>query len=215
MIDSIISSIISTKWVDIITSVGTIITVIFAYIALSTWKNQKKAEIQTKFLDELTDEIHGLINELNSPLEFMNFIKISIESHKLTKIVEDDYSAAISYIERNGQSDSKQFKKYIDPCATHVIKIRSMVSKGQTLSFRDYKKCMNACNMITLQYDRLQSIYVMLAMKNVNWTNNLVERALKSVLTIDYKEMKDQLAVSNVTFLEFVKSNYENIFKKT
>jgi hypothetical protein len=205
------------KWTELISALGTLAGVFIARTALNAWRNQKKADIHTGFLDRLTDEVHELTFQLTPALEFLKYIQISFKCHVPpgSPESEDIESGAIQYIQKHGIRDSREFRKYLDQCAPHVAKIRSLVAKGQAFGLESFQLCSTSCQAMTREYERLVALQVFLALEHNNWENELVLKSLRGMLTVDYDEIKQIYEKENIVYLQFVKANYDSIFKIT
>lgn len=79
-----IYSIFSWEWSKIIQSVASIITVVFAYKALTIWKQKAQANKKTEFIDTLIDEIHEFIILIQPAIERYKYIKMSVDIYNDT-----------------------------------------------------------------------------------------------------------------------------------
>jgi hypothetical protein len=197
------------EWASTISAIASIFTAFVAWKALDIWRKQKKANLSTDLLDALTDEFHELIFALNPPLEFLNFVNISIQSHQE---LSGEYDGAVKYIENNGAKDSEKLNEYLLPCQQHVAKIRSLSAKGQVLGLKNYSRCTSACDSLCKKYDQLMALRVLLAMRGTNWNNAIAKKSLESVLTINHFQMKEDISIQNMNYLVFVKENYLEIW---
>ncbi|MFT7110933.1 MAG: hypothetical protein ACI843_002610 [Psychrobacter glaciei] len=197
------------KWGSILSPMASIFTAYIALKALNVWKTQKKTEICTKFLDDLTDEIHSLINTLQPSIEFFTYVKIAIQSREINSEIGD---GLIEYINSCGDSDSAKLAEYLQPCQSHVSRIRSLSAKGQTLGLSDYSECMSVCSKLCNEYDRLLSLRIILAMKNTNWKLPESNRALKAVMANDPILIREAIAEINTTYLNFVSKSYSKFY---
>lgn len=207
----------SIEWLSLINTLGTLAALLIAWTALNTWRSQKKADIHTSYLDELTDEVHELIFKLSPALEFLKYIQMSFKSHMPYSDPTQEHHelGAIAYIERTGPQDSEKFNEYLKECEPHVAKIRSMAAKGQALGLLDFDKCNEACQTITWLYEQLISVRVMIALQNLNWENEQARKSLRSVLQIDHETIRKKVEDQNTVYLNFVKANYGSLLKIT
>ncbi|WKE64863.1 hypothetical protein PVT67_14495 [Gallaecimonas kandeliae] len=191
---------------NLISTSATVITAFIAWSALSTWKSQKRADIFVEYLDDFMDELHELIYAVYPALEFLNYIQIAIKSRQEFSDIEQ---GAIEYFEKEGTRDSEEFQKYLAPCTDRVARVRSLAAKGQVLGLDDFDAIMTSSLNICAQYDRLMSLRVFMAMRNIVWQNPTVNKTLRSILTIDNVKIKSEIADSNMAFLKAVKRNYD------
>lgn len=186
-----------------------------ATVALSTWRRQSKAQRQSDLLDELTNSVHEFADLMSAPVEMLHHIKIQIESHKGTFGLRTDvpYPEAVACIEKYGKEDSSRLFEYLNASSPALTKISSLSAKGQVFGFRNYEKCQKACQMLLWQHSKLQAVAVIIGSTSMNWQNPEVQKSLNTLMQIDPDEIITQLQVQNIEFLEFVKTNYEKIFK--
>lgn len=202
-------------WPEIVQVLVSIWMAIVATLALTTWKRQSKAKRQCDFMDEITNSFHEFISSITDPIEMVRYIKIGIESHAhvVNANPQIKNSAAVAYIQRNGQEDSKKLFEYLTRCEPSLIKIRSLAAKGQVLGLKNYIDCQDSVKMLTWQYDRIQALGAIISRPSSNWENDKVQQTLSKVIQLDSDEIKKQIETYNVQFLTFVTKNYEMIYK--
>ena len=212
-----LSILLAWDWPAIIGAIGTVIgaiaTVWLVYIAncaLSTWKKQSRAQRQLDFMDQITDAVHELIGSLVSPIEVVRLVKIGIESHSEPSHTTE-IESAIEYIKASGKRDAKQLLEHLQSCRQALFKVRSLVAKGQVYGFNNYEECRQACNMISWQHDRMQSLYTMIGSDSWYWENPKVKESLAQVISLDAEEMNQQIGKANVRFIAFVRDNSQAI----
>ena len=197
------------------TVIGAIATVWLVYIAkcaLNTWKKQSKAQKQFDFMDQITDAVHELIGLLENPIAVVRVIKIGIESHSEPSHTTE-IESAIKYIKASGKRDAKQLLEHLQSCRQTLFKVRSLAAKGQVYGLTNYEECRQACNMISWQHDRMQSLYTMIGLESWNWENPEVKESLAQVISLDADEMKQQIDKASERFLVFVRDNHQAILK--
>lgn len=202
-------------WAEIAKILISIWVATVATIALKTWKRQSKAQRQIDLLDELTNAIHEFIETMSAPTEVLHFIQIGIESHKGTWGLRSDVEnpEAVAYIEKHGKEDSKRLLEYLNLSAPALTRIRSLSAKGQVLGFMNFQECQNACLMLARQHDRIQATCFIIGSTSLYWPNPEVQKSLNALVQIDPVEIKTELGAQNIKYLEFVKENYEKIYK--
>lgn len=189
---------------------------VVATMALNTWRRQSKAKNQTDFLDELTDTVHKYINDISGPAELVKYIKMGIECCQGLDLLLDKKlknPEAVAYIKQSGKADSQRLNEYLEHCKASMSKIHALVAKGQILGLKDYENCRNSCRMLTWQYERIQALSSIIGNEFLNWENDEVQDTLAEVTTLEYADIQKHIMDSNTQFLEFVKTNYEEIFK--
>lgn len=203
------------NWAEIVKIIISAWVAIVATVALSTWRRQSKAQRQSELLDELTNSVHEFIDLMSAPIQMLRHIEIEIESHKATIGLRTDvpYPEVIAYIEKYGKEDSKRLLEYLNASAPALTKIRSLSTKGQVLGFTNYEICQKACQMLSKQHDKLQVVAVIIGSTSMYWQNSEVQKSLNMLMQIEPDEICSQLQAQNIEFLDFVKMNYEKIYK--
>jgi len=186
-----------------------------ATLALKTWKRQSKAQMQINFMDEITNSVHDFITAMSAPIASVKYIKIGFESYaSMPNLIHDiENPGAVAYIQKRGEEDSKKLLEYLNLCGPSLTKISSLSAKGQVLGFKNYSVCQNACIMMTRQYERIQSLCYLVGSPSLNWYNSEIQNTLKKVMQLDSEEIKKEIDAYHVSFLTFVKENYEKIYK--
>jgi len=202
-------------WAAIIQSASSVFVAFIAWLALSTWKQQSKAQKKSEFMDELTDTVHEFISLLGAPTQMVKYIKMAIECHEQVSSIDPRIknSGVIEYIKKDGKQESKRLRESLEPCEHSLIKINSLIAKGQVFGFSDYNSCQESCKMITWQYDRIQALGYMIGNESANWENPEVKETLDKVVALEESDIREVIAEFNSKFLTFVKKNYEIIYK--
>lgn len=198
------------NWLGIIQSLSGVATLVIAYLALTSWKKQHKSQKITSLLDELTDSIHDFIQSVSVPAQHLQYIHIAIEScqYDVDLDKELEYPETVRYIQKEGRESATRLMDYIRPCSASVHKIKSLVVKAQMFNIENFQDCINACEMITWQYDRLQVVYSILSSNNMNWRHPKVIEHLGHLSDITYEDIQKHLSESQVSYLKFVKASY-------
>jgi hypothetical protein len=215
MLNRIFLSIYEWNWAEIAKIGVSIWVAIVATLALKTWKRQSKAQKQIDFLDEITNSVHEFLTAMSAPIETVKYIKIGFESYASTPNLDHkiENPGAVAYIQKRGEEDSKKLTEYLKLCVTSLNKIRSLSAKGQVLGFKNYSVCQNSCMMLTWQYDRIQSLCYLVGSPSLNWYNPEIQNTLKKYMELDSEKIKKETEDNYVSFLTFVKENYEKIYK--
>ncbi|WP_448212958.1 hypothetical protein [Colwellia sp. MEBiC06753] len=183
---------------------------VIAYLALTSWKKQHKSQKITSLLDELTDSIHDFIQLVSVPSQHLQYIHISIESYQNDPELDKelDYPETVRFIQNKGQESASRMMDYLRPCASPVHKIKSLVVKAQMFNIENFQDCVNACEMITWQYDRLQVVYSIISSNNMNWKHPKVIEHLGHLSNITYEDIQKHLNDNQLLYLKFVKASY-------
>ena len=202
------------EWGILIQSAASLFVAYIAYRALETWKYQSKAQKQTDFLDELTDNIHEYIQSMVQPIEMLKMVRISIKSHSKSSnnnenITKED---AIAYITKRGREDSKRLIEYLKLCNDSYSKIHSLTIKGQVYSLLKYDECIEICQKFMWQHRKLQHVASIIGSDYMNWENEKAREALDHILTVKPEEIDKDLKQLHMKYVQFVKNNYEAIY---
>jgi len=205
--------IIGFDWVAILKIAISIWAVSVATIALKTWKKQSKAEKQTSFLDELTENLHEFIECINEPVELLRYVKINIEAYQSINTPQETQPASIAYVKKNGSSDSARINKCLDKCAPSISRIKSLITKGQVLGFSDYNNCYISCKEIIEQHQKLRAFAIIIGGGNYNWSNPTVIETLSKAVLMEPDKIQEVLQTNYSNYLKFLKANYESVYK--
>ncbi|WP_419833475.1 hypothetical protein [Endozoicomonas atrinae] len=202
--------ILSWNWHSFIQSATGLVTLILAYYALGSWKRQHKSQKVTELLDELTDSVHDFVQTIRVPVQCLQFIHIGIDSCQYDRELNTElkYPEAIRYIEKEGREAATELMASLKASESSVHRIRSLLVKGQIYNIENYEECMNACNHIVWQYDRLQVVYAVLRGQNMNWEHPKVIESVGNLLEITSDDINNYLKENQVAFLKFVKAAY-------
>ena len=210
------NAIIGIDWLEIIKALAPLATAFIAIIALRNWKRQDKAKREAEFLDALIDASHSYIVEMLKPITFLQMAKIGMESHAPTwesgEQADIAVKGAIAYIQKNGERDAKRLLEVLEAVRPSVIKLRSLLAKGQIFGFAGYAKCRDAVVMLTWHYDRIEAFAAVIASPTWNWEHPRVLKHLKDMMAIDPDEIHKSIQENNVALLEFASETYARIY---
>ncbi|CAC9552079.1 hypothetical protein [uncultured Gammaproteobacteria bacterium] len=211
-----IYNILSWEWSKIIQSVASIITVVFAYRALTIWKLKAQANKKTEFIDVLIDEVHKFTTLVQPAIKDYKVIKMSVDNHnRIDKLVNNNPPLPYkTYITEAGAQDSDRLSTKLKECVNTMSKIRSLVVKGQIYDFIDYDKCQEASNLILHQYNRLAKVVFMIN-PGLFLENPKVQESLFAALSQEPEDMENCLKEQNIKLLKFARKNYVKIYKNT
>jgi len=199
---------------DILTALAAIWVAFVATYGLHTWKHQARTQKYIQFMDELTDTVHEYILAMEAPIQYLKFIKISIDSHSEVELLKQNdtkNSGIIAYIEKDGESDQVRLNQYLDKVRSIRSRMMSLATKGQVLGFDNYNQCYNACKMLAWSHDQIEAFASMIGSVHLNWQNDEIQQALNKVMTVDVGTIRKNLEKHNVIFLEFIKQNYRTL----
>lgn len=212
-----------------ITAFASVFLAITAWMGLRTWKQKSNAEQINHFLDQLLDEVHLLIQQIQPAISEYTAIKIYADNYEIQtfdlsfsqagtynriydfQIFDSKYEKYTKYIITKGEEDRKTLSQALDKCKISVAKIESLIAKGQIYNLTDYYKCHNSIESIIWQYNKLQAVVFALS-NNLNFDDDEVKNAINSALSTDYKDINKDLGDYNVLLLGFAKDNYAKIY---
>jgi hypothetical protein len=209
---SIFNSAMNVNWSTILPAIASISVAITAIFALKTWKHQIRVQLQTKFIDDLTDSVHEYIQAMEVPTEVLKFVKIGIQAYSETlfpKENESKYSGIITYIVKNGKDDQEQLRKYLETVRPIVSRMISLATKGQVFGFHNYTQCYDACKMLAWSHGQIEAFASIIGNTNLNWENEIVQQTLDKVMTINADSITKNLKEQNSVFLAFVMRSYQ------
>ncbi len=206
-------AIIGIRWIELIGALATVATAIIAFGALRSWRHQEKAKKEAEFLDALIEAVHTFIAEMPAPVTLFELEKVGMESHKSTG--EEEGAAvkgAITYIQKYGKDGSKRLGDALQSVQPSLVRLRSLVAKGQVFKFDDYTRCQNAVAMLTFQFDRIEACVPIIGSPTLNWEHPEVLEFLTAILAIEPKDIRKSLGENNVVVLKFVSDTYKRIY---
>ncbi len=208
----------SWDWAKIIQSIASAVTAVFAYKALTIWKQKSKANKKTEFIDTLIDEIHKFITLIQPAISRYKYIKMSTNNYdnidKLNQISDNQPTPYKTYITKKGAQDSNFLSIQLKECVSTRSKIYSLLAKGQIYDFIDYDKCQKASNSILQQYDILTAVVDVISNQGLYFENPKIQKYLTKVLSQESEDMERHINDKNILLLSFAKKNYEKIYKK-
>jgi len=204
------------NWLEIIKTLAPVATAVIALIALKNWQHQDKAKREAEFLDALIDATHTYIAEMPKPITILEMAKIGMESHRPTwesgEPADIAVKGAIAYIQKNGEREAKRLLEALEAVQPSVIKLRSLVAKGQIFKFDGYAKCRNAVVMLTWHFDRIEAFAAVIASPTWNWEHPEVLKRLKNMMAIEADEIRQSIQENNIALLEFASETYGWIY---
>ena len=213
---TLLQNIHSVPWLDLVRSAAPVATAFIAYRALRNWQRQDRAKREAEFLDQIVESTHAYIVEMNRPISLLRFAKIGMASH-VEKWAEGDehekdVAGAIAYIDRNGESHGKRLAEALREVEPSVVKLQSLMTKGQVFGFPDYSKMQNAFTKLVWHHGRIEAFRSIIVSPAWHWENPEVRSLLEKVMTIDPDEMHADIGVQNVALIEFARDTYERIY---
>ena len=119
---------------------------------------------------------------------------------------------AIAYIGKYGERDAKRLLEVLEMAQPSVIKLRSLIAKGQMFEFDSYSRCQKAIAMLTAQFDIIEASTTVIGSPDVNWENPMVLKNLKDVMVIEPAEMRKIVQENNISVIEFARAIYQRIY---
>jgi hypothetical protein len=215
LLTSVINCANNLNWSSVLSAVANVANIslaITAIIALNTWKGQTRAQLKTKFLDELSDSVHEYIQAMGAPIAILEFVKIGIQAYSETPSFGENkskHSGIINYIVKNGKEDQERLIKHIDKVRPISSRMISLATKGQVFGFHNYTQCYNACKMLAWSHGQIEAFTSIIGNTHLNWENDIVQQTLDKVMTIDAESIKKNVEEQNYVFLTFMKHAYK------
>lgn len=203
-------------WLELIKALAPIATAVIALLALRNWQRQDRAKRQAEFLDALIEAMHGYIVDMHKPVELLRMAKIGMASHvrnwEESETDDKALKGAIQYITSRGEQDGKRMTQALNAVEPSVIKLRSLMTKGQIFSFPGYAKCKNAVTLLTWHFDRLLSFNSMIESPTWNWEHPEVSGLLAKVMAIDPDDIRQSIEENDVAVIEFARDAYNRLY---
>lgn len=192
------------------------VTATIAFLALRNWQRQDRAKRQAEFLDALVEAVHGFIVEMHKPIELLRLAKIGMASHVRAYEHEDEQEGlirgAIEYILARGEHDGKRMAQELATVEPSIVKLQSLMSKGQIFGFSGYARCQNAVTLLTWHFNRLLSFTSMVESPTWNWEHPEVRALLVKVMAIEPDDIRKNIAENDVAIIEFARDTYNRIY---
>ncbi len=188
---------------------------IIATSALSTWKRQTKAQKRTDFIDEMADTVHAFVVSMHAPVHCLMLAKLKIDCYTGIHGESPDIKnpEAVAFIKKDGKSYQQEIGKYLNEARPFLIKMKSLVTKGQIFGIEDYSRCQKACSMFEWSYNQIETFSSIIGNPDWYWNNPDVQQAIDNVLSIDSESIKNNLAEQGCEFFLFAKQAYDKTLK--
>lgn len=207
-------AIIGLPWLELIKALAPAVTAFIAWRALQNWRRQDKAKREAEFLDQLVDATHAYIAEMSKPITVVEFVNIGTAAHAPTwEGGDQSIKGAIAYIEKRGQEHSKHLFESLNGARAAVIRLRSLVTKGQVFKFDDYAKCHAAVSKLTSQFDVVEWLASVIGSTHWNWENHAVLDVAKGVLNVKADEVRKRFDECSTAVIQFVSDRYSHIYR--
>ncbi|ELB2157604.1 hypothetical protein QNZ88_004498 [Vibrio parahaemolyticus] len=195
---------------------GLLTVVVVAYCALSSWKIQQKSAQVNALFDELITEVNEFIRHSVVPAQIVKFSHIRFESHK--DYIELDKSLphpeVVYVINEFGNDLSKQLIAALEPCGQNSSRIKSLLVRIQLHQPLGFEDCINACNYIVWQHDRMQAFAMTLGSPHMNWENPMVAKSVENSLAITAENIEEHTNENYANLLKYITKTYDIIYKK-
>jgi len=198
-----------------LTAGATCVTAWVALQALHTWKKQLFAEKKIEFIDELTNTVHEYIVEISPAVDYLKYIKMSIDAHSSSVFPTDKRLNAgmINFIEKAGKSHQEKLMSYLDKTRTVLKKVAPLNAKGQVFGFDDYLECHQVCTNLCEIYEKLGSIAVLIGNTSLNWENPEVQNVLDKLKNFEFNSVREQMDKDHVKFLSCINKMYKRLLQ--
>ena len=198
-----------------ITAIATSFTAWVAWQALNTWKKQLFAEKKIEFLDEYTNTVHEYIVEISPAVDYLKYIKMSIDAQASSVFPTDKRLNAgmINFIEKNGKLHQEKLMSYLDNTKLVLKKVVPLNAKGQVFGFNSYLECHQACTNLCDIYEKLGSIAVLIGNTSLNWENPGVQNVLDKLRNFEFNSVREQMDKEHVKFLSCIHNMYKGLLQ--
>jgi hypothetical protein len=201
---------------EIINTLATLATAMIAFSALKSWKHQDKARKESDFIDALVDSMHTYIVEMHRPMTLLLMTETGMEGYRKTwqesEPAEIIFDGARDYVYKNGGQDAKKFAQILELAQPSVVKLRSLIAKGQVFKFPNYASCQKDVAMLTWHFDRLEAFAAFIGNSSWNWDHPEVREQFSEIIKIDSENMNQDIQRINVSVLEFAGTIYARIY---
>ena len=89
--------------------------------------------------------------------------------------------------------------------------MKSLVAKGQIFGIDNYSQCQEACVKLEWSFDQVEAFFSMIGEQYLNWYNPEVQNTLKKIISVNPKDIKNNLSLQNTKFLSFAKQAYSKL----
>ena len=213
---SFFAALASTDWSKLITTLAPVATAVIAFTALQNWQRQDRAKREAEFLDVLVEAAHAYIADLPSPITILEMAKIGMQSHAPTWEDGDEADiairGAIAFIEKDGERIGKRLLEALATTRASVVKLRSLTTKGQIFTFKNYEECQKSTAMLTWHFDRMEGFAAYISTSSWYWENPEVRESLKRIMSIYAAGTRTGVQDSHVALLEFARFTYKRIY---
>ncbi|MFA0192232.1 hypothetical protein [Vibrio lentus] len=208
--------IIKWNWSGIIQAVSGVTTAVIACFALSSWKIQQKSAKVNALFDELISEVNEFIRHAAVPAQFVKLSHIQFESHKGYIDLDNSlpHPEVIYVIKEFGDGLSKQVIEALEPSGQNATRIKSLLIRLQLHQPLDFEDCINACNLIVWQHDRMQAFAMTLGSSNMKWENPIVIKSVENSLSITAENIEEHINKNYSDLLRYITKTYKSIYHK-
>lgn len=207
----------SIPWLEVIKALAPVATAAIALYAVRNWQRQDKAKKLAEFLDDLIETTHKFVIDMRKPVTLLQFAKIGMASHMQDwgngDAQEKSIRGAINYVKEWGKDQSERLTAALAEVDPSVIRLRSLVAKGQVFNFRDYKKCQEAVPLLTWQFERITAFNTVIGAQSWNWEHPEILGSLTKVMDITPEDVRESISKNNVALIEFAREAYRNIYR--
>lgn len=200
-------------WLELIKAFAPVFTAVIAWSALRNWQRQDKAKREAEFLDTLIETTLAYVAEMPGPVTHLGLTMIGFHSREpIGDVAEKEIKGAIAYMGERGEEDSKRMLVAMNAIRPSVERLNALVAKGQVFRFEGYAACRHAASMLTWQFSRIEMFANIIGSQSWNWENPEVRSAIHKVISLDPKEVSEQLEHNKGIVLEFATAAYRRLY---
>lgn len=216
LLNNVIGLLSQIDWHESINTISCAATAIVAILALQNWKRQDKAKREAEFLDALVEAAHTYITDISSAVTVFDFIKIGMKAHIPTwdEGTQSDLArlGVIAYANKAGEQAGERLGKALEAAQPSMIRLRSLVSKGQVFRLKRYNVCHESVAELTQPFEQMEAIMAFIMLGGWNWEHPDILRMLDNTIATEALMMRQKLMASNVRLIEFSQSAYLELY---
>ncbi|ELP6989655.1 hypothetical protein [Vibrio vulnificus] len=192
-------------WVDIlsgISSIATVLATIVAYRALNTWKKSALLEKRLDSLDHTSETIFSLYRNLGEALTVVEVQNITIDT-------PNDHSSIKYYLCNLAQMDSQQLRDVLNKVEPYIDELELSLSKLNRLGEHEQQELM-------MSFDSIKSIYHKLIMRSQVLrhasTTEMNDKLISRVYVVvgqDISELRNELEASRTNMTRQIEARYK------
>ncbi|MDD9197476.1 hypothetical protein PVK62_16750 [Aliivibrio sp. S3MY1] len=199
-------------WVDIlsgVSSIATVLATIVAYRALNTWKKGALLEKRIDSLDHVSETIFILYRNLCEVLIEVEVQNISIELSNDDLSSEGKESEIKNYLVHLAYLDSKKLRELLNKVEPHIDELELSFSKLNRLDGRKQKGLHKSFDTIKNIYHKLVLRTQVLSYASTCEINDKLIARVHAVLEQNITELQEELNTSKANMTHYIEVLYK------